>query len=329
MKAESLGSISPNPVARDAAAQHAAAVASACEELVASAVASAQAVARELSSEVILEGAPSDVATTAEVEAAESPAEADAITRESDPNNLSRKAAGTLESGATTAATSAVVVPIATKKESNLPIRVAPLEDSSISTTAGSAPGTLADSATTLEVEVTQHEDMPLLPLELVHEDPPARASRFRIPDKAAAGSAKKGHQDRCISDLYHPQGGSRWHMEAESPWSARRPAASGREAVEIDEQGRSNLQDLPVECTLFAGLLPWWLSCIAQAKEALPWHGQAWQLDCQQEPATEGQMRVVRADHVKPDPGGVQYIPPFSRQPYPMPPPTPVGSYL
>jgi len=308
----------PSPVARDAAAQHAAAVASACEELVAAAVASAQAVARELSTEVIPEGVThTKVDTAVEVAAATSPAEADVTERRSVPNNVSREAATIVDSRTTTGVKSATAMPSATK-DSNLAALVATQEDVSSATTTTSALGALAHSESATTAELSPHEAA-VKPLGLVHGKPRARPCRFRMPELAACSA--ESQQSRRMSDMHISR--SRWHMTDEhqaemrhhvSPRSTCGSNTSGKGAGrKNDEYG---LSDTPFHhaCAFLQGLLPWWASCTSQ--EVTTCSG-----DCEADEITP----VVSAEKVVPNPGVRNH--PFSRQGHSMAPPTPASS--
>jgi len=322
------GGQTPNVQARDAAAQHAAAVASACEELVAAAVASAQAVARELSTELTTELttegiAPAEGTTAVQIGAAASPApkfpeEMDAVPREIAQHNSSKTAGGSQSSGVTTAATFDTAVPSATKKDgnqecSNLAPLVAVQEDASSARVPRLALGTLAAPPESAIAELCPREDT-VAPLEF-QESPEARASRFHVPDAAAAEAAKKQRPVRAASDFYPPQH-SRWHMDAESikfvsPWSDRGSKTASRKEA---EQSRV-LADLPahIECNPLQGLLPSWACCV---QKDLPWSGHIFPVDCEHECEHMGEAErtapVAHAQKVLPDPG-VRHRP-FSR---------------
>merc|ERR1712150_21353 len=128
-----------------------------------------------MGTEVTSEGVtPAEVANHGEVAKATLPAEADAITNESDPNDFRRRVATTVDSGATTVATSTMV---ATKKKSNLSTAAAIQEDGWSATMPMLVSGALTQFESAA-VEVCPHEMM-MPSLESVQEQPKARASRF------------------------------------------------------------------------------------------------------------------------------------------------------
>jgi len=305
----------PDPKARDAAAQHAAAVASACEELVAAAVASAQAAARELTIELTTEGvAPPEATTTVEVGTAASPAATlpegtDTIPRESAQSNSNRAAGSNPNSGATRAATSDAAVPSATKKDGSLAAVVALQEDVSSGRLPKLATGTSAPPEHVI-AELCPREDTNVHTWQSCHTGD----NSFR-PDAAAAEPTKNQHPVRGIADVQLPRR-SRWRMESLTPprWPTSGCQSCRREAEQTRDQ--QVIADLPVhiECNPFQRLLPSWACCVQQA---LPWNGQLWPVDCRQECETMAEAEQISpvpcTEKLFPDPG-VRHRP-FSRQ--------------